>query len=82
MTFPLNFCPGITFAGANGTSQTHITPDQVKQPCIGTWGIAIKEWEVIKQVQQAFYVYSIYIASTLLDNFWRIFLYVVDDAIV
>jgi hypothetical protein len=56
VTFPLNFCPGITFAGPNGTSQTHITPDNVKQPCIGTWGIAIKEWEVIKQVKYCHFI--------------------------
>ena len=30
--------------------QWHVTPDHVLQPCTGYWGIALKEWEVIKQV--------------------------------
>ena len=30
--------------------QLHVTPDHVLQPCTGYWGIALKEWEVIKQV--------------------------------
>jgi hypothetical protein len=59
VTFPLNFCPGVTFtwttgSGANATtqSQTHITPDHVQKMCVGTWGIVIKEWEVITEVSQ------------------------------
>ena len=32
-------------------SQWHITPDHLLHPCVGYWGIAIKEWEVIKQVE-------------------------------
>ena len=30
--------------------QWHVTPDHVLYPCNGYWGIALKEWEVIKQV--------------------------------
>ena len=51
--FPLKFCPGVLFEWeVNGTrnSQKHISPDVVKFPCVGTWGICIKEWEAIKQV--------------------------------
>jgi len=58
--FPLNFCPGVRFDWSvrNGTavekrSQMHITPDHVLMPCLGYWGIAIKEWEVIKQTYPA-----------------------------
>ena len=58
--FPLNFCPGVQFdwvtTTENGTqkhSQMHITPDHVLQPCVGYWGIAIKEWQVIKQTYPA-----------------------------
>ena len=59
--FPLNFCPGKRFDweedDGNGTtmkkSQMHITPDHLLQPCIGYWGIALKEWQVIKQTYPA-----------------------------
>jgi hypothetical protein len=58
--FPLNFCPGERFdwVVTNGTtqekrSQMHITPDHVLQPCVGYWGIALKEWQVIKQTYPA-----------------------------
>ena len=30
--------------------QWHVTPDHLLMPCVGYWGVAIKEWEVIKQV--------------------------------
>ena len=54
--FPLNFCPGETFKWTNATTgenmkQSHLTPNQLTHPCIGQWGIALKEWQVIKQVQ-------------------------------
>jgi len=55
--FPLNFCPGKLFEWVEGfgddrvrKSSLHMTPNQITFPCIGTWGIAIKEWQVIKQV--------------------------------
>ena len=54
--FPLNFCPGMEFNIMNGTSvmgtQKHVTPNHLTQPCEGQWGIALKEWQVIKQVSQ------------------------------
>ena len=37
-------------AAAMHVLQLHVTPDHVLQPCTGYWGIALKEWEVIKQV--------------------------------
>ena len=56
--FPLNFCPGVRFDWTEGQgakkkkkSQWHVTPDNILQPCVGIWGIAIKEWQTIKQVQ-------------------------------
>ena len=55
--FPLNFCPGERFdwVVVNGDkkekkTQWHVTPDVLTLPCNGYWGIAIKEWQVIKQV--------------------------------
>ena len=30
----------------------HVNPDPVNMNCEGTWGIAIKEWQVIKQVNR------------------------------
>ena len=59
--FPLNFCPGKRFdwvtTNGEGTkiknSQWHITPDHVLMPCIGNWGISLKEWQVIKQTYPA-----------------------------
>jgi hypothetical protein len=55
--FPLNFCPGVRFDWIVGQgekkekkTQWHITPDHLTMPCIGYWGIALKEWQVIKQV--------------------------------
>ena len=54
--FPLNFCPGVRFdwlegEGENRTLRTcwHLSPDPVLFPCVGVWGIALKEWQVIKQ---------------------------------
>ena len=59
--FPLNFCPGERFdwveTNENGTkeklTQMHITPDHLLMPCVGFWGISIKEWQVIKQTYPA-----------------------------
>ena len=56
--FPLKFCPGKRFDWRDPDtgelrSQKHVTPDTVLQPCIGYWGIAIKEWQVIKQTYPA-----------------------------
>ena len=55
--FPLNFCPGVRFDWTEGEGsnkikkrQWHITPDAVLYPCQGYWGVAIKQWETIKQV--------------------------------
>ena len=48
--FPLNFCPGKQFDIADNKKQTHVTPDHLTQPCEGQWGIALKEWQGIKQV--------------------------------
>ncbi len=59
--FPLNFCPGVEFGwwegeGLNRTRKTqwHVNPDPINMKCEGFWGIAIKEWEVIKQVSVRF----------------------------
>jgi hypothetical protein len=56
----MNFCPGVTFTWTNGTgpnattmSQAHITPNMLTMPCEGTFGVAIKEWEVITEVKVA-----------------------------
>ena len=52
--FPLRFCPGKRFSWEDEQgerhTQMHVTPDPVGMPCVGYWGIAIKEWQVIKQV--------------------------------
>ena len=51
--FPLNFCPGKRFdwiEGGSKKTQWHVTPDPLTLPCEGYWGIALKEWQVIKQV--------------------------------
>ena len=48
--FPLNFCPGKEFPLEDNKKQIHVTPDHLTQPCEGQWGIALKEWQVIKQV--------------------------------
>ena len=55
--FPLNFCPGVRFDWVERQgnkkkklTQWHVTPDSISHPCVGIWGIAIKEWETIKQV--------------------------------
>ena len=48
--FPLNFCPGKEFPLEDNKQQVHVTPDHLTQPCEGQWGIALKEWQVIKQV--------------------------------
>ena len=54
--FPLNFCPGKDFRVWNASTertetQSHLTPNQLTNPCKGYWGIAIKEWQVIKQAK-------------------------------
>ena len=55
--FPLNFCPGVRFdwivtkgEKKEKRTQWHVSPDPLTHPCSGYWGIAIKEWQVIKQV--------------------------------
>ena len=58
--FPLNFCPGNRFdwtEGENKKSQWHLTPDPVLYPCEGYWGLALKEWETIKQVKNDDVIY-------------------------
>ena len=51
--FPLNFCPGKLFEFYNATTdrqetKKHVTPNHGTHPCVGQWGIALKEWQVIK----------------------------------
>ena len=56
---------GVTFEWTEGQgdnkvkkSQKHITPNHAARPCVGQWGIAIKEWQVIKQVKMAAVVWE------------------------